>query len=192
MNCLSSCSVAGGGERVSVAAMLRSNRAYENFHGIAELDDTSPSSGAVPSNLPLMRSAADMAGMITGSTRSRLTRLGNRTWQSNDFAWRLQARPLRNFALLVRLIATTDERWLARIQILIAGLQGASGLITEIAAIKPCNAAFRWIEYLAGMKSKRFIAGLSAIKAFNLVTRLFTTHTAKLPARAPRKVKQVL
>jgi hypothetical protein len=96
------------------------------------------------------------------------------------------------FALLVRLIATTHERWLARIQILFAGVQGASGLATEIAAIKPCYAAFWWIEYLAGMKSKCFVAGLSAIKAFNLVTRFFTAHTAKLPARAPRKVKQVL
>jgi hypothetical protein len=74
----------------------------------------------------------------------------------------------------------------------LAGLQGASGLVTEIAAIKPCNAASWRIEYLAGMKSKRFVAGLSAIKAFNLVTRLFTAHTAKLPARAPRKLKQVL
>jgi hypothetical protein len=87
---------------------------------------------------------------------------------------------------------TTDERWFARIQILLAGFQGASGLVTEIAAIKPSNTTLWWIEYLAGMKSKRFVAGLSAIKAFNIVTRLFTARTAKLPTRAPRKVKQVL
>jgi hypothetical protein len=55
------------------------------------------------------------------------------------------------------LIATAYERRLARVQIFLAGLQSASELIAEIAAIKPSDTALWWIEYFAGMKSERLV-----------------------------------
>jgi hypothetical protein len=74
------------------------------------------------------------------------------------------------------LIATAYERRLARVQIFLAGLQSASELIAEIAAIKPSDTALWWIEYFAGMKSERLGACFSVIEAFYPVTRLFAAN----------------
>jgi hypothetical protein len=74
----------------------------------------------------------------------------------------------------------------------LAGLQSASELIAEIAAIKPSDTALWWIEYFAGMKSERLGACFSVIEAFYPVTRLFAANATKLPARTPRKIKQIL
>jgi hypothetical protein len=93
--------------------------------------------------------------------------------------------------LIVRLIATTYERRLARVQIFLARLQGASGFATEIAAIKPSDTALWRVEYFAGMKLKRLGAYVSMIEAFFPITRLFAANATELPARTPRKIKQV-